>query len=140
MASTDGGLRALGQLHVDIVTPEAKVFSGPAREVLVPAWEGQLGVFPDHDALLSLLKAGVCEVTTAEGTKKWIIGRGFADIGGDHVTLLTDQAVPVSEIDKAAAQTALADAEKELAELGPSSEKGKLVAQRIEWAQALLDA
>ena len=128
------------QLSVEIVTPEASVFSGSALEVVLPAWDGQLGVLPDHDALLSLLRAGPCEVRDDTGSKLWIIGRGFADIGGDHVTLLTDQAIPVDQVDKASAQADLAAATADAESHPLGSEAQKAAAIRAEWAQALIDA
>ena len=79
-------------LQLDIVTPQASVYSGPASEVVLPAWEGQLGVYPHHDALLALLRAGRCAVTTAAGVQTYVIGRGFAGIGPDRteITLVAD--------------------------------------------------
>ena len=127
-------------MTVEIVTPVASAFSGEAKEVVLPAWEGQLGVLPDHDALLTLLKAGKAVVYTDAGVKVWIIGRGFADIGGDHVTLLTDQAVPLADVDKAAALAELGEAQEELTSESVGSEAHKAAQIRAEWAQALLDA
>lgn len=131
----------MNAITVEIVTPEKSVFSGSAKEIILPAWDGELGVYPDHDALLTLLKAGRTIVTTPEGTHRWIIGRGFADVGGDHVTLLTDQAVLVDAVDKAAAATMLAEANASMsntAEIG--TERYKQAQIKAEWAQALLDA
>ena len=130
----------MNALQVEIVTPEKSVFSGQAVEVLLPAWEGQLGVLPEHDALLSLLKCGVAEVRDASGTRRWVIGRGFADMGGDHVTVLTDQAEAVDSIDKAAAQALLDEVQAEL-DSGELTAEGRKQAQvRAEWANALLEA
>ena len=127
-------------LQVEIVTPERAVYSGKVAEVLLPAWEGQLGVLPDHDTLLSLLKCGVCEVRDGSGVKRWVIGRGFADMGGDHVTVLTDRAVAVESLDKDAARTELAAAMTEIEGGTLSNEAAKQAAVRAEWAQAVLDA
>ena len=128
------------ELTVEIVTPEAAIFSGPAREVILPAWEGQMGVLPDHDTLLSLLKSGTCEVFTEGGSQRWVIGRGFADLGGSHVTLLTDRAVPIDQIDKsgAAAEFAQATAEIDQHPIGSEAQKAAII--RAEWCQAIIDA
>ena len=127
-------------LTVEIVTPEASIFSGRAKEVLLPAWEGELGVLPDHDALLTLVKAGRAVVYTTEGTRHWIIGRGFADLGQDHVTLLTDRAVPIEQVDKAEATKLLAEAHETMNTDQIQTEAYKQAQLRAEWAQALLDA
>ena len=70
----------MATLQLDIVTPSASVFSGPVSEVVLPAWEGQMGVFPQHDALLALLRAGVCKVSGADGTHTFVVGRAWAQV------------------------------------------------------------
>ena len=127
-------------LQVEIVTPEKSVFSGEVTEIVVPGWEGQLGVLTGHDALLSLLKCGVTTVHTASGKRSWVIGRGFADIGGTHVTLLTDQAVEMVDVDKDAAKTLLDEAAAAMKSDSIGSEGYRQAQSRAEWAQALLDA
>ena len=54
-------------IHVDIVSAEGEIFSGPAEIVFVPAKEGELGITPRHAPLLTLLKAGEVRIKTAEG-------------------------------------------------------------------------
>jgi len=127
-------------LNVEIVTPEKSAWSGTADEVVLPAWEGQQGVYPEHDQLLALLRGGVCTVRNSEGERRWIVGRGFAEIGPDRVTLLTDSCDPVDGIDKAAAQKDLADAEAALAQCAAGSEAERLARITQELAQARLDA
>lgn len=127
-------------LSVHIVTPERKVFSGSASEVVLPAWEGETGVLPDHDPLLALLRAGTCTVASTEGAKVWVVGRGFAEIGPDAVTILTSTAVAPKDIDRAKAQKELDAAERSLmgAEVGTAAHAMAQIA--VEQAQALLSA
>ena len=101
-------------LQVEIVTPEKRVFSGEASEVLLPAWEGQMGIYPQHDSLLTLLRCGRCVVATKSGVKEYVVGRGFAEIGPTVVTLLTEACDVRDEIDRDAAQRDLDEAEKAL--------------------------
>ena len=128
------------QLHVEIVTPLSSAFSGKALQVILPAWEGQEGVLPDHDDKLTLLRGGVCTVITPEGERKFAIGRGFAEMGGDHVTLLTDSCEDASKIDKADAQAGYADIEAKLARADWVSEEANGLRAALEVAQARLDA
>ncbi len=129
---------ATPMLQVDIVTPEASAFSGEASEVILPAWEGQLGVYPGHDALLSLLRAGRCVVTSPQGVRRYVVGRGFAEIGPDHVTILTDRFEPLEGVDKKQAQADLEAAEKELLETEASTERWRQAEIALEHAQARL--
>ena len=130
----------MATLQLDIVTPSASVFSGPVSEVVLPAWNGEMGVFPQHDALLALLRAGVCKVAGAEGTQTFVIGRGFADIGPANVTLLTDSCEPAADVDKAAAASERAEAEKALATAAFGTESHNQAQIAMELAQARLSA
>lgn len=130
----------MATLQLDIVTPSASVFSGPVSEVVLPAWEGQMGVFPQHDALLALLRAGVCKVNSPEGTHTFVVGRGFADIGPANVTLLTDSCEKAEDVDKAAASSERAEAEKALATAAFGTEAHNQAQIAMELAQARLDA
>lgn len=128
------------ELQVEIVTPEHAAFSGPASEVILPAWEGQMGIYPDHDGVLTLLKAGTCEVTTTAGVQRWVVGRGFAEVGPTRVTILTDSCIPVAKVDKSRAATELAEAEKLLAAADVGTERHRQAGIAAEHAQARLDA
>ena len=130
----------MATLQLDIVTPSASAFSGEVSEVVLPAWEGQMGVYPQHDSLLALLRAGVCRVSAADGVHTYVIGRGFADIGPTNVTLLTDSCELASEVDKAEAATELAEAEKALAAAAFGSEAQNQAQVALELARARLDA
>ena len=99
-----------------------------------------MGIYAAHDALLALLRAGTCVVTTPSGTQKYVVGRGFADIGGASVTLLTDSCERVEAIDKAQAQAKLADAEKKLGEALPLTEAHNQASIALELARARASA
>jgi F-type H+-transporting ATPase subunit epsilon len=128
------------ELKLNIVTPEREVFSGQILAITLSAWEGQEGVYPDHDSKLALLRAGVTSIITTEGEKHWVTGRGFAEMDGSHVTLLTDSCVEVSAVDKAAAEVDLRDAEAGLAKVDWVSEEAESLRVRQELALAELSA
>ena len=127
-------------LQVDIVTPQTAAWSGEAQQVLLPAFEGQLGVLPDHDQLLALIVPGVATVFTAAGSKRYVFDAGFAEIGSDRVTVLTESCIPADQVDKAQAQADLAEAEAELGSLNLATEAARLVMHRIAHAKARLEA
>jgi F-type H+-transporting ATPase subunit epsilon len=126
-------------LEVAIVTPERSVFRGPAGQVVLPAWEGEMGVLPDHDSLLALLRAGACTVHGAEETLRYVIGRGFAEIGPDRVTILTDACEPAGDVDKARASADLQAAEAEMSQHDAWSERYRQARISYELARARLD-
>lgn len=101
---------------LEIVTPEGKAFSDDVSGVVLPGVLGEMGILPNHSALVSTLNAGELRYTKDSKTFELAIGSGFAEITGDHVNVLTDMAVRDSEIDEAAVQAALERAEARLKE------------------------
>jgi len=123
-------------LQVDIVTPTREVFSGTASEVRIPGWEGEFGVLAGHDILMSLLRCGVCTVFAQGGDKKFVIGRGFVEVGPRQVTILTEKCVPASEIDRNKAAADLAAAEADFFKAEYESGEWRTADERVEFARA----
>ncbi len=104
-------------LLLEIVTPEARVYSQTVASVVLPAVEGDMGILPGHIPVLTALNAGELEVVEENGGREFLaIDRGFAEVLGDKVSVLTEGAINVEEIDLGAVEAAQARAEKALAE------------------------
>ena len=102
-------------IHVDIVSAEGEIFSGPATMVFAPASEGDVGIAPRHAPLLSLLKAGEVRVQTADGAEHhFFVGGGALEVQPNKVTILADTAMRAKDIDEAAALAAKQRAEEAL--------------------------
>lgn len=102
-------------IHVDIVSAEGEIFSGAATSVLAPAKEGDLGIYPRHAPLLSLLKAGEVRVHTPAGEEfSFYVGGGALEVQPNKVTVLADTALRAKDIDEAAALAAKQRAEEAL--------------------------
>src|ERR1700691_1602151 len=103
-------------IHVDIVSAEGEIFSGPARMVFLPGSEGELGVMPRHAPLLTLLKPGEVRVQPPEGEElSFYVGGGALEIQPKRVTVLADTAARAKDLDEAAAVAARQRAEQALA-------------------------
>jgi F-type H+-transporting ATPase subunit epsilon len=102
-------------IQVDIVSAEGELFSGPAAVVFAPAQEGDLGIYPRHAPLLTLLKAGEVRVQTPDGQEQFFfVGGGALEVQPHHVTVLADTALRARDIDEAAALAAKQRAEDAL--------------------------
>ena len=106
----------MATLKLEIVTPEAKVYSEDVDMVTLPGVEGEMGVYPQHVPLLTQLAAG--EVAVRKGGQDYYlaVGDGFVEVTGDKVSILTDMAIKAENIDEAKAEEALKRAEARLAE------------------------
>jgi len=103
-------------LQLEIVTPEAKVFSDYVEMVTLTGVEGDLGILPGHEPVMTQLAAGELTVRK-EGKNIFLaVGNGFVQITGDRVAVLTDMAIKADDIDEAKAVEAQKKAEARLAQ------------------------
>jgi F-type H+-transporting ATPase subunit epsilon len=102
------------RLKLELATPTRLVVSGEADEVVVPGSEGSFGVLPGHAPLLSLVGTGEVMYRTGREEHYLTVSGGFAEVGPDHVTILTQTAERPEEIDAARARAAGERAEQRL--------------------------
>jgi F-type H+-transporting ATPase subunit epsilon len=136
-------------MKLSLTTPKGALVDADVEEVTAPGELGEFGVLPGHVPLMSALKPGVLWYKTKDRTGVIAVGEGFlqvaplphADPGRDRVLVLVDQAVRGANVDRAAAERDLAEADRALA-----AWKGELdgayqtLVVRRQWAQARLDA
>jgi F-type H+-transporting ATPase subunit epsilon len=92
-------------LHLEIVTPDGPTYQGDVDSIVLPAWEGQLGVLPGHEPLVALMKPGALRFSTG-GKDEWLaVSGGFAQIGPDKVVILAETAEMAEAIDRARAKS-----------------------------------
>jgi F-type H+-transporting ATPase subunit epsilon len=75
-------------LDLTIVTPQGEAFRGPVEAVVLPGSEGDFGVLPRHERLLTSLRVGEVEIKTSTGTRRASISEGFADVSGSEVVVM----------------------------------------------------
>jgi len=101
---------ATNTFHTSVITPERAVLEADATSVVFPAHDGEVGILKNHAPLLYKLGVGVLRVKTADGEKSFFVDGGFAQMVENRLTLLTEQARPVAEIDRATADKAREEA------------------------------
>ena len=126
-------------LKLEIVTPEAVIYSADVDMVTLPTSEGDSGIYPNHVPLMTKVHAGEL-VAKIDGREEILaVGEGFAEITGDQVAILTDNAIGSADIDEAVAEEAKAKAQKRLEEGGDvSEEEANALAQAILYSEAQL--
>jgi F-type H+-transporting ATPase subunit epsilon len=103
-------------IKLEIVTPEAKVFSDDVDMVTLTGGDGEMGILPQHMPLMTQLVAGEIIAQKGRETVSICVGDGFVQVTGDRVAVLTDMAINADHIDEAKAEEALRRAEARLAE------------------------
>ena len=101
-------------LTLEIVTPEARVYSDTVDNVVIPTVEGEIGVLPGHLPLLSQVADGELRVTKGSSTEALVIGDGFVQVQGDKVSILAEHAIEENAIDEDAVEKAMQRAQEAL--------------------------
>ena len=103
-------------LTLEIVTPDARVYSDTIDSVVIPTVEGEIGILPGHIPLLTQVANGELRVTKGTETILLAVSGGFADIESDKVHVLAERAISEEKIDERAVEEALRRAEQEMEE------------------------
>ena len=101
---------------LEIVTPEAKIFSDDVEMVTLTGVDGEMGIMPGHAPVMTQLVAGELAVRRAGQNLFLAVGDGFLQITAARVAVLTDMAIKADDIDEAKAEEARQKAEARLAQ------------------------
>ena len=85
-----------GKLNFSLVSPEREVFSGLVDQVDAPGVEGDFGVLPDHAPFMTALREGLVTVHNGGATTRYDVKGGFADVNGEGLTILAEEATEVA--------------------------------------------
>jgi F-type H+-transporting ATPase subunit epsilon len=102
----------MATFQLELVSPEKLLLSRAVEMVVIPASEGEMGVLPGHAPMIVTLRGGTIRVI--EGGKdqeRLFVAGGFAEVTPERVTILADEATPVSDLSKAEAERRIVDAE-----------------------------
>ena len=125
-------------IHIDIVSAEAEIFSGPAEMVFAPATMGEVGILPRHTPLLTTLKPGEVRVRHPGGEEEsFYVSGGMLEIQPHVVTVLSDTAVRAEDVDEAAVLEAKERAERALADRQSDIDEAQARAELIQAAAQL---
>jgi F-type H+-transporting ATPase subunit epsilon len=98
-----------------VVTPERTWLDEVVDSVVLPVYDGELGVLPGHTPLIARLGYGELRTKSSESVQRYFVDGGFAQVRDDVVTVLTHRAIPAAQIDTAAANKELERVESQRA-------------------------
>ncbi|KMW56096.1 ATP synthase epsilon chain [Candidatus Rhodobacter oscarellae] len=88
-------------LQFDLVSPERKLASFDATEVLIPGAEGDMTAMADHMPVITTLRPGIVRAKGADGDQEYVVSGGFAEITGTTLSVLAEQAMAKGDVDAA---------------------------------------
>ncbi|CAB4244657.1 F1 sector of membrane-bound ATP synthase, epsilon subunit [Methylacidimicrobium sp. AP8] len=104
----------MSQLHVEIVTPEGVRLAQDVDMATFPGEEGEMGVYPNHEPLITRVVPGELVLQAGGARKIMAIGEGFAKISAERLIILCDMALYEEEIEEAKVAEAVARAQQAL--------------------------
>ena len=130
------------RVEFELVSPERLLKSEPVEMVVVPGTEGDFGVLPGHSLLIATVRPGVIDIHEGGQVSESIfVAGGFAEVSPERCTVLTEEAVPVADIDKDDANKRLEEAKAALAEAAEAEDGDTGRAEKkLKAAEAMLAA
>ena len=121
------------EFKVEIVNPEKSFLSEEnITEVVIPAFEGEIGILKDHISIISFLRPGIIKVYTKSEERKYFVEDGIVEFKDNNLSILTSSIYKVSELDKNKIDQIVKDAEKESSGDNIDDQKKYLIDQKIE--------
>lgn len=115
-------------LKLEIVTPEARIFSDEVDSVVLPGFEGEMGVLPAHAPLVTTLQVGELRYIKGGKVTELAVGEGLVEVTGSTTRVLTDMAIGSDEIDEKAVEEALERAKSTLENLKQGEKQDEVAA------------
>ena len=121
------------EFKIEIVNPEKSfLVKEDVSEVVVPAYEGEMGILKDHISIISFLKPGIIKILSKSGEENYYVEDGIVEFKNNNLSILTSFIFNVSEIDKSKKQDLLRLAEEESNKQEINDQSKYLVDQKIE--------
>ena len=118
---------------IDIVDPEKSFYSNEkVTEVVIPAFEGEIGILKDHINLISFLKPGIVKVSAGSENENFYVEDGIVEFKDNILSILTSSIFNLKNIDKTKIDQSINESEKSLADNNVNDQKRFLENQKID--------
>ena len=126
------------EFKVEIVNPEKSFLTKEdVIEVVVPAFEGEMGILKDHISIISFLKPGLIKIFSKSSEEKYYVEDGILEFKNNNLSILTSSIFNIKDMDKIKIQEIVKQAEKESSRDDINDEDKYLVDQKIDTLKAL---
>ena len=120
------------EFKVEIVNPEKSfLVKDDVSEVVVPAFEGEMGILKDHISIISFLKPGIIKILSKSGDEKYYVEDGIVEFKNNNLSILTSSIFNLGEMDKSKQKELLKQAEEEANKTDINDQSKYLVDQKI---------
>ena len=126
------------EFKVEIVNPEKSfLIKEDVSEVVVPAFEGDMGILKDHISIISFLKPGIIKILSKSGDENYYVEDGIVEFKNNNLSILTSSISNIADIDKSKQQDLLKTAEDEVNKSEINDQSKYLADQKVEVLKSL---
>ncbi|MDA7576677.1 ATP synthase F1 subunit epsilon [Candidatus Pelagibacter sp.] len=126
------------EFKIEIVNPEKSfLVKEDVSEVVVPAFEGEMGILKDHISIISFLKPGIIKILSKSGDENYYVEDGIVEFKNNNLSILTSSIFNLTDLDKSKQQDLLKLAEEEASNPEINDQSKYLIDQKIEVLRSL---
>jgi len=126
------------EFKVEIVNPEKSfLVKDDVSEVVVPAFEGEMGILKDHISIISFLKPGIIKILSKSGDENYYVEDGIVEFKNNNLSILTSTIFNLTDMDKSKQQDLLKQAEEEANKTDINDQSKYLADQKVEVLKTL---
>ena len=126
------------EFKIEIVNPEKSfLVKEDVSEVIVPAFEGEMGILKDHISIISFLKPGIIKILSKSGDENFYVEDGIVEFKNNNLSILTSSIVKLADLDKSKQQDLLKLAEEEVNKQDINDQSRYLIDQKIDVLKSL---
>ena len=126
------------EFKIEIVNPEKSfLVKEDALEVVVPAFEGEMGILKDHISIISFLKPGIIKILSKSGDENYYVEDGIVEFKNNNLSILTSTIFNLADMDKSKQQDLLKQAEEESNKTDINDQSKYLADQKVEVLKTL---
>ena len=126
------------EFKIEIVNPEKSFLSKEdVTEVVIPAFEGEMGILKDHISIISFLKPGIIKILSKSGDENYYVEDGIVEFKNNNLSILTSTIFNLSDMDKSKQQDLLKKAEEEANKTEINDQSKYLADQKVEVLKTL---
>ena len=126
------------EFKIEIVNPEKSfLVKEDVLEVVIPAFEGEMGILKDHISIISFLKPGIIKVLSKSGDESFYVEDGIVEFKNNNLSILTSSILKLDDLDKSKQQDLLRLAEEEVNKQDINDQSRYLIDQKIDVLKSL---
>ena len=126
------------QFNLEIVSPEKSFLKKDnVTEVVVPAFEGEMGILKDHISIISFLKPGIIKISSGNEENSFYVDDGIVEFKDNNLSILTSNIFDIKNSDKSKIQDMIKDAENDLSSDKLDDQKRFIISQKVEVLKSL---